>query len=297
MRPASAFIQANGLRFHTLDWGGDGQPVVLVHATGFVAGVWQPLAEALRAAGYHPIAYDQRGHGDSDKPPTGYSFDSLAEDLRQILAALELPTAVGIGHSGGATAVALRAADHPGSFDRAVLIEPIVFPNHDIPAARTDHADSMVNRTLKRRSVWPSRDDLFASYHTRPPFNTWRADILRTYIDQGTTQREDGQVELKCPPAIEARVYDNSLNVDPWPHLRRLSIPALIIRGEHSEPVGPNQGAAIRDALPRGELLTIPDIGHFVPMDRPEVVERAVLDFLARTRPAGGGTSGRSGPG
>ena len=280
MTPESRLVQVNGLRIHYLDWGGPGQPVVLIHATGLVAWVWQPLAEALRRAGYRPIAYDQRGHGGSDKPSGGYTFDVMADDLRALLAALDLAPAIGIGLSGGATAIAICAADHPGAFERAVLIEPIFFPNRDLPDARADHSDSMVNRTIKRRAVWTSRAEIYESYRARPPFSTWRDDLLRLYVEHGTALREDGQVELRCPPAIEAQIYDSAPGFDPWPHLRRLTIPALVIRGERSEPVGPNQGAAIRDSLPRGELLTIPNCGHFVPMEQPEVLERAVLSFL-----------------
>lgn len=282
MIPASRFVSANGIRLHYLDWGGAGQPVIMIHATGLVAAVWTPLAEALRRAGFRPIAYDQRGHGDSEKPPEGYSFGEAAADLAGLMEALDLGPAVGIGLSGGATAVAIGGADRPGTFDRAVLIEPIVFPNRDLPNARADHTNSMVNRTIKRRAVWSSHAEIFASYRSRPPFDAWREDILRAYLEWGTRSREDGQIELKCPPAIEARIYDSAPSFDPWPHLRGLDIPTLVIRGERSEPVGPNQGAAIRDALPRGELLTVPDTGHFVPMERPDVIDEAIVAFLRR---------------
>lgn len=282
--PVSRTVSANGIRLHYLDWGGDGQPVILIHATGLVGAVWQPLAEALRQAGYRPIAYDQRGHGDSTKPPSGYGFATGAADLRAFRSALGLPTAVGIGLSGGATAIALAAAAEPAAFDRAVLIEPIVFPNHDIADVWEGHTRSMVNRTIKRRTVWASRDEIDASYRSRPPFSAWRDDMLRAYLEWGTAEREDGQIELKCPPAIEAQYYQAAPEIDPWPALRSLTLPVLIIRGEHSEPVGPNQGAAIRDAIPGAELLDVAGVGHFVPMEAPEIVERAVLDFLARTR-------------
>lgn len=283
MQPKSDHVRVNDLRIRYLDWGGDGQPIVMVHATGLVAGVWRALAEALRAAGYRPIAIDQRGHGGSDKPPSGYGFLVLAADVRGFLAALDLPPAIGIGLSGGSTQIAICASEHPGTFTHAVLIEPIVFPNHDLPDARAQHTNSMVNRTIKRRAVWASREEIFDSYHARPPFDTWRPDILRDYIEYGTLPREDGQVELACPPEIEAQIYDSAPNFDPWPLLRRLDIPVLVMRGETSEPVGPNQGVALRDALPQGELLVVEETGHFVPMDKPDVVEAAVLDFLRRT--------------
>ncbi|HEX2171260.1 MAG TPA: alpha/beta hydrolase, partial [Dehalococcoidia bacterium] len=231
MCPESGFVSANGVRLHYVDWGGAGQPVVLIHATGLVAGVWRHLAEALRGDGYRPVAYDQRGHGDSDKPPAGYTFDVLTADLRDLIIALDLSSVIGIGLSGGATSVALCGADQPGLIDRAILIEPIIFPNRDLPDARAQHTDSMVNRTIKRRAVWSSFAEIFESYRSRPPFASWHEDILRDYLEAGTRTREDGQVELKCPPAIEAQFYDNAPTFDPWDHLRRLNIPTLVIRG------------------------------------------------------------------
>ena len=67
--PESSFVQANGLRLHYLAWGEAGaRPIVLNHATGFLAWLWEPVARPLVAAGYRVLAYDARGHGDSDKP-------------------------------------------------------------------------------------------------------------------------------------------------------------------------------------------------------------------------------------
>jgi pimeloyl-ACP methyl ester carboxylesterase len=64
IEPRSSFVKVNGVRLHTLDWGGDGPPVVILHATGFLGCIYRPLAERLRAIG-HVYSYDQRGHGDS----------------------------------------------------------------------------------------------------------------------------------------------------------------------------------------------------------------------------------------
>ncbi len=49
--PASSLVHVNGVRFHTLDWGGEGAPIVILHATGFLGRIYRPLAERLRAIG------------------------------------------------------------------------------------------------------------------------------------------------------------------------------------------------------------------------------------------------------
>ena len=80
--PKPGFVNVNGIRLHTLDWGGEGEPIVILHATGFLGRIYRPLAEPLRAIG-HVYSYDQRGHGDSSAAPDGeYSWDSTMRDSK-----------------------------------------------------------------------------------------------------------------------------------------------------------------------------------------------------------------------
>ena len=65
--PRGGDVSVNGLKLHYLDWGGDGRPIVILHATGFLGRIYRPIAEALTAIG-HVYSYDQRGHGDSEHP-------------------------------------------------------------------------------------------------------------------------------------------------------------------------------------------------------------------------------------
>lgn len=106
------FIQANGLQFHTLDWGGHGEWVVLLHGLASQAHILDlvapQLSESLRV-----IAIDQRGHGLSDKPDAGYDFASITHDLDQLLTVLDIERATLIGHSWGGNVAVQYAVDHP----------------------------------------------------------------------------------------------------------------------------------------------------------------------------------------
>jgi pimeloyl-ACP methyl ester carboxylesterase len=112
--PDSRFLRANGLDLHYLDWGGAQPPALLLHATGFLAAVWGPMADALSGR-YRLLAPDQRGHGDSDKPTSGYHRLDFVADLCAFLDALELEGIIGIGHSAGAANIACCEALRPGS--------------------------------------------------------------------------------------------------------------------------------------------------------------------------------------
>ena len=92
-----------------LDWGGDGPPIVIVHATGFLNYVYRPIAMALRSIG-RVYGYDQRGHGASEVPPVDeLNWFRTADDLETFLTAQGFSGVRAFGHSAGATAIAAVA--------------------------------------------------------------------------------------------------------------------------------------------------------------------------------------------
>lgn len=278
MEPESAFIKANGLRLHCLTWGDpDATPILLLHPTGFLARTWQPVAELL-AARYRVFAPDARGHGDSDKPESGYDWQNIVDDLTCLLDQLGLRDIPVVGHSMGGGVAAFIAANHPDRFSRLVLIEPIIFPADYF--GERDGSNPMSDAARKRRMVWDSVDQIIESYRTRPAFERWIPYALRIYAEHGTFRREAGHVELKCPGVIEAQLFDNSSSLNTWDLLDRIDTPALVIRGALTEsPVGA-LAERVADRLPNARLLSIEDAGHMAPMERPDVIAREVLSFL-----------------
>src|SRR5579863_7723910 len=107
--PTSSFVNVNRVRLHTLDWGGDGAPIVILHATGFLGRIYRPLAERLRAIG-HVYSYDQRGHSDSSAAPE-YTWDATMRDLEGFITAMGWSAVRAVGHSAGATAIGSLACE------------------------------------------------------------------------------------------------------------------------------------------------------------------------------------------
>lgn len=272
----SRYANLDRQRFHYLSWGHSGTVVVLVHATGFHAYVWKPLALAL-SRDCQVLALDQRGHGDSPKPESGYAWEAFGEDLSGFLKTLGLSGVTAVGHSAGATAIALSAAQNPSLYQRIVLIDPVLFPRG---AAALENP--MAQRARKRRVVWESRTAMFHSYKSREPFRTWREDALWAYIEEGTKLQADGQVALKCPAEIEAQIYEMAPKLDGFEILAQLATPVLLIRGEHSDTFGVATAERAMTVLKHGKLKTVAGTTHFVPMERPEAVERAIRKFMAR---------------
>ncbi|MCW2867046.1 MAG: bromoperoxidase, partial [Marmoricola sp.] len=82
-------IDANGITLNYTD-SGQGRPVVLIHGWPLSGASWSEQVPALTDAGYRVITYDRRGFGDSDKPGSGYDYDTFAADLAGVLEGLDL---------------------------------------------------------------------------------------------------------------------------------------------------------------------------------------------------------------
>jgi pimeloyl-ACP methyl ester carboxylesterase len=280
MPPRDGTVHNRDVSLHYLDWGGDGPPLLLIHATGFHAALWQPIAERL-APRFRVVAVDQRGHGDSDNPAKGYRFETFAEDLQCVIEGLHLERPIAAGHSSGGTTIVVHTATHPGVIQRSVLIEPIL-PRQDWhtapPGSRS--ANSLSEGARKRRAVWSSTAEMFEAYRTRDTFRTWREDQLRLYVEEGAFRREDGQVELKCPPEIESRFFEAVMLTDFWPMLPKMQQPSLVLWGPNGN-LRDRLAEPVQDALPNARTVLVPDTSHFLPQERPDEVARLMEEFLS----------------
>ncbi|MGD9894989.1 MAG: alpha/beta fold hydrolase [Dehalococcoidia bacterium] len=277
MNPTSAFVDTDSVRLHYVDWGGDRPPLVLVHATGFHARLWDPYAERLRDR-FRVIAYDQRGHGDSSLPADGMDWSRLPADLYALIESLGIEGCFAAGHSSGGAAVGVCAALHPGSISRTVLIDPVL---RDTRAAGGPAASNpMADRTRRRRAVWESPHQFEEAMRRREAFARWRPEFISLYAHHGLRRRTDRHYELKCPPDIEAEVYEHAPRFDPWPALARMAVPSLLLRAAGDEPGRgvAATGAAARIPLCREQVITA---SHFIPMEQPEQVLAALTGFFA----------------
>ena len=270
-------MRVGDLRLHYLDFGGDGPPLVFCHATGFHAWLWAPYAQRARER-FRVFALDQRGHGRSDKPPTGYRWENFGTDLAGFLDHLGLDQVRAVGHSKGATAIAAAAAAGSRRFARAVLIDPVLVPGPPLPEPQLDNMLS--NGARRRRSVWSSRAEMFERLRGKSPFDTWEEEFVRLYVDHGVADRPDGQVELKCPPDLEAAMYYERSFLDIWRYLRAIACPTLLVYGTVPRPYPRAPAASVQAAVRAARLTAVEDAGHFIPMEQPDALVATVRPFL-----------------
>ena len=302
MNPDEGFVEANSLsadgrsiRLHYLLWrtASEGHasfpPLILLHATGFLARLWQPVAEKL-ATRFDVYALDMRGHGDSDKPAPGsrseepgvgdgpYHWRNLVADLRGFCDGLALRGVSIVGHSSGGAAAAYLAATHPEYVSRLALFEPIILPVDFAPPE--DRRNDLAEAARKRRMVWSNAGEIVEAYRTRPVFERWQSDVLRLYAEHGTFRREDGQIELKCPGEVEAAFFDHSRSLDTWDRLPDIRCPTLVMWGELTHGPFPALMAQVAERIPTAKTSTILDAGHLAPMERPDAIAEEILTFM-----------------
>lgn len=112
-----------GVRLHVYEWPGQGTPFLLLHGLASNSRTWFEAAEYLAARGHRVVAYDQRGHGHSDKPSGGYDFPAFINDLKCLLEALAIHRPIIAGQSWGGNVVLEFAARLPGAARGIALVD------------------------------------------------------------------------------------------------------------------------------------------------------------------------------
>jgi pimeloyl-ACP methyl ester carboxylesterase len=282
--PLSRRIDAGEVSLAVHEWGGDGPPVLLAHPTGFHGRVWAPIAERLIARGRTAFSFDFRGHGDSDAPDLDYSWLGFADDVLAVTEHFGLvgdPTLLAVGHSKGGAALVLGEAARPGTYARLWLYEPIILPSLEAMPPNQDF--SMAQSARRRRNVWASQDEAFASYSSKPPLNVMTEASLRAYVDYGLRDRGDGVFELKCSPDVEAQTYTMGPNHGAFARLVDVHPPTLVVCGEHTKSLPPDVARMIAERLPHGDVEVMAGVGHLGPQEDPDRAVESMLRFARAT--------------
>jgi lipase len=272
-------VAVNGVELATYTWPGDGPPVLLAHANSFHGRCWEPVV--ARLPGRQCVAFDQRGHGQSDKPAPPYRWPDFGADLAALARALGLRGAIGVGHSLGGYATALAAALAPECFRALLLIDPVILP----PARYTGRLPGE-HGAARRRARWESPAALFARLHARHPFSRWEPAALHAYCDHGLLPAPDGDgLLLACPPAVEADIYQGNTAHPIYDAIATLRLPVVVVRG-HPYQVNPAEDLAASPTAPdlaaafaRGRDIHLVDHTHFIPMEDSALVARLIAEL------------------
>ncbi|WP_445996761.1 alpha/beta fold hydrolase [Okibacterium fritillariae] len=265
------------INLHVDDTGGNGRPVVLIHGWPLSGESWAHQVAAFEAAGHRVVTYDRRGFGRSDKPLTGYSYDTLTEDLHAVLEALDLNDVTLVGFSMGGGEVARYFTKYGAERLRSVVFAAAVPPyllktpgNPDGPLEATEAAKMTAGLTANQDTFY---DDFTKNFFS---------------VDgQLVVSEEERQTALTLahqafkPAALEAMA--SFANTDFREDLEKVTVPTLVIHGD-GDAVVPFEGSGARThaAIPGSELHVIAGGPHGINASHPEEFNRVILEFLAR---------------
>ena len=269
------------LALHCL--GGDGPPLLFVHATGFNGRTYGPLTDRL-AEHFTVWAPDLRAHGWSPPPSNGdHLWTTLAADLLVVIDHLGIaPGELDcVGHSIGAATLLLADAQRPGTIRRMYGYEPVVWRTAEVFGPGEN---PLIAVTINRREVFASRGEAFERFATRPPFSGVRADALASYIAHGFEDLPDGTVRLRCRASDEAATYDGE-----WTSTtaRLDGSQTCAVIGKGLEMTFADIGVPAHEALVNSRLVTYAGLGHFGPFEAPDVIADDALSAVLPPDPAG----------
>ena len=262
------------------EWPGSDPPLILTHATGFHGRIWDRIVGML--PGRHIFAVEMRGHGRSGKPDPPYHWRAFGTDLAAVAHALGLRGGLAIGHSSGGHATVLAAALAPEAFRALLVIDPTIFPPEWYAQPRLD-----ASFTLRRKNDWHSVEEMIERFRHRPPFASWRPEVLRDYCEFGLLPADHGLV-LACPPPVEASIYaeSNAPESDIYAEIAAVPQPVTVMRAGMERRPGVFELAASPTAADlaakfrHGRDIVLPGQSHYIPMEVPERVAEEIAGLL-----------------
>lgn len=262
------------------DLGGTGPTLLLAHATGFHGHVWEPVAARLTAR-FHCIAFDERGHGDSDPAPDGdYDWNGFATDALAVIdglgSAVDHGPILAAGHSCGGALLLLAEQRRPGTFAKLWAYEPVMIPVEGLPTLPEPGKNPLAAGARKRRAAFPSKQAAFDNYAGKAPFNALDRYALSAYVEHGFVEQPDGTVRLKCEPEHEARTYEMGMLHDAFDGLPKVVCPVTVVCGEVTDAFPEPIIELIAERLPAGTAGVLPGLGHFGPLQDPSAVAASI---------------------
>ncbi len=261
---------------------GTGRPVVLIHGWPLSGRSWEKQTSALLEAGHRVITYDRRGFGESSKPPSGYDYDTLAEDLNKLLTQLDLRDVTLAGFSMGGGEVARYLGKYGSKRVRQAVfiaaIPPFLLKTADNPSG----VDGSVFEGIKK-GIAADRPAFLAAFLS----NFYNVDVL------GGKLVSDQLVQFSWSIAVGASPKGTLDCVSAWltdfrKDLGRIDVPTLVIHGDADRIVPlAASGKLTAETVKGGRLAVIEGGPHGLTWTHAEKVNRELLAFIGAEKLAG----------
>lgn len=318
MMPTPTYVETNGIDMALYEKG-EGPAIVFVHGFPELAFSWRSQIEAVSAAGFHALAPDQRGYGLTGGPsdPAAYDMQIFCDDLAGMLDAKGIDKAVFCGHDWGGAVVWAMAMLHPDRVSGVIGLntaagrpsglppvqrsEPsliVMTPNYYIatfmpPGVAEAELEADVRKTfdffLSRGGIWDTEAfaklpedsaerqmNLLAMLRREdPPGDPFLSEEVMSYFTETyeATGFTGGLNWYRAIPRMGAIMANAA---------KRIEVPSLYIGAEHDVILPPSSADGMEDFITDLEKHTVMDSGHWTQQEKPEEVNRVIVDWLNR---------------
>lgn len=261
------------------DWG-TGRPVLFLAAAGMDSTEARGVMADLARQGYRVIALDRRGHGRSDDPGRGYDYDTLADDVADLIDHLDLRGLLLVGHSMGGGEIVRYLTRYGSARVHRIALVAAALPFLLATADNPDGAPRTAAAAL--RDSWHHHQDRWLTDNADPYFGAGLpgcevSDIARDPVLQsiaGTSL----WATVECNRAV--------VETDFRDEMRAITVPALIIHGDSDASISLEFGGRRQAALiPGSELVVYDNAPHGLYLTHPERLTRDLLAFAAAPTP------------
>jgi N-formylmaleamate deformylase len=258
MELVSAFVSVQGTRLHYYRTGNrSGDPMVMVHGITDDGLCWVPVARVL-APRYDIILPDMRGHGKSNAPKDGYTFENMASELASCIRSLQLKKPILLGHSMGALVTLLLAGSFP-DIPRAIILEdPPSFWKPDYPSME-DEESRITLRDWILAEKRKTKAELYAEVRANNP--GWSDEEKDLWVDS----------KLRYNPAITGLVHpQDPAGIDFQKIASGISCPLTFISADKQlgAASGEEDIALLKEWIPQLKNHRIEGAGHSIHRDR-----------------------------
>jgi pimeloyl-ACP methyl ester carboxylesterase len=258
-----------------------------MHGNGFSAMTYWPLLSKLHET-YDLCLHDAQGHGDSDDGVAFPGWNVTAERMATVVQHRRKQWGkrpiIGMGHSFGGVITLLAAAHYPQLFDALILLDPVIFPRFlgwlmaVGEFTGLSRYTPMASRARRRTARWSSYEEAWDYFYQRGIFRGWSEEALEAYIRFALLTHPDGSLSLKCPPWMEAAIFQSRPH-GLWKAIADLQVPTHIIYGKNTYPfIEPSVQAAVQG----NKMITAQSIlgGHCFMQQDPQLTKIRIVEHL-----------------
>jgi pimeloyl-ACP methyl ester carboxylesterase len=270
------FVQTRDeVNLYTKVWG-EGRPVVFIHGWPLSADSWDSVAMPIAESGFQTIAYDRRGFGRSDQPWSGYDYDTLSDDLAEVITQLDFTDVTLVGFSMGGGEIARYMSRHAGAnVSSAVLVSSVV----PFMLQTDDNPDGVPMSAFEQmtESMTADRAAFFGSFFkdfygvgmvSKPVSNEW-LEWTRTVAMSASLK-----ATLQCANSFAT--------TDFRPDLPNFKVPTLIIHGTNDQTVPISaSGRPAAAGIANSRLIEYDDAPHGVFATHTQQLIDDLMRFLA----------------